>query len=390
MGLPQELVGHVMDMLCDDILALKACSLTCKAMFASTRHLIHGALKLGQKNTLRAELRLISSMDERGLLQYVRRVHICAQYSLTPEILLPHLHYFQLLNQVHTLTIDHFCPDRWNYDSTSFSHLYPTPTTSLTLHHPRNHDQLLNFVLHFPNLENLSLQWLRLHGDLELSLTDITTPERTPPLRGCLRLVGYYGVSAQPSTALFCEPPTGFNFRSVELYENFPESQARNALNACARTLEILTIVKVHSLGNLRLPFLPSVIADRFCDPSIDRSELQLTEMAVLRRLTLRMAAFSDLDIPLVRMLSTIVSPAFCEFVLELGGSSPLPGRESMEKWGPWRDFDNLVEDNFATNRDFRFIIKTSEPPDWEELRKRAEQGFPLLAGRGCIYLETL
>ena len=134
----------------------------------------------------------------------------------------------------------------------------------------------------------------------------------------------------------------------------------------------------------------PSVIADRLSDPSIDRNELKLTEMAVLRRFTLRATAFSNLGEPFFRMLSNIESPAFCEFVLELGRSSPLPERKSMRKWGPWRDFDNLVEETFARNRDLKFIIRMSEFSDWEKLRKRAEQGFPLLAGRGCIHLEML
>lgn len=34
MGLPQELTNHIVDMLYDNILALSACSLTCRAMFA--------------------------------------------------------------------------------------------------------------------------------------------------------------------------------------------------------------------------------------------------------------------------------------------------------------------------------------------------------------------
>ena len=44
MGLPQEIVDHIMDMLQNDVIALKACSLTCKVMFVSARHLIHHTL----------------------------------------------------------------------------------------------------------------------------------------------------------------------------------------------------------------------------------------------------------------------------------------------------------------------------------------------------------
>ena len=410
MGLPQELVDHVMDMLCNDTRALKACSLTCKAMFASTRHLIHETLELCPKNSLRVLTRgekrryergdrnvlfhFISFMDERGLLQYVRRVHIYTPYRLTPGTLSPHLHRFQLLNQVHTLAIDHFYPENWeSYHSTGFAHFYPT-LTSLTLRGPCNHDWLLNFALRFPNLENLSLEKVGLYYRLESNLADIATPERTPPLRGCLRLVGY-GTVDWPVRVLLREPLKGFNFRSVELCD-FPGSQAQHALNACARTLEILTIKAYYSSGNLRVPFFPPLISDQFSDPSIEHAQLwylNLTEMVVLHQLTVRTTfdpvSIQDRDNPLLGMLSSIVSPVFCKFVLELGGSSPLPERESMKEWGPWRGFDNLVEEKFARNRGFRFIIRTSEPPDWEELRRRAECCFPVLAGRGCIYLQT-
>lgn len=50
MGLPQELVNHTVDMLHDNIPALEACSLTCRTMFASTRHLIHRTLDLTLRN----------------------------------------------------------------------------------------------------------------------------------------------------------------------------------------------------------------------------------------------------------------------------------------------------------------------------------------------------
>jgi hypothetical protein len=50
MGLPQELVEHIIDTLQEDLPALKACSLTCKAMFASTRHLIYQTLCLTPRN----------------------------------------------------------------------------------------------------------------------------------------------------------------------------------------------------------------------------------------------------------------------------------------------------------------------------------------------------
>ena len=44
--LSQELVDHIINMLSDDLQALKACSLTCKGMFALTLYLIHRTLYL--------------------------------------------------------------------------------------------------------------------------------------------------------------------------------------------------------------------------------------------------------------------------------------------------------------------------------------------------------
>ena len=273
MGLPQELVDHVMGILCNNTRALKACSLTCKAMFASARPLLHRSLLLSEQNALRVFTReekyryirggrdvtflRISHLHERGLLQYVRQVHI--PYLGTPGALLPHLRHFQLLNQVRTLIIDHIRPGQWmNYHSAGFAHFYPT-LTSLTIRDPHNREWLLNFALRFPNLENLSIVAPRVCQ--KLVVVDTAAPERTPPLRGCLHLLNSlsspYSISDR-SAGSFREPPKGFNvfsFRSVQLYDKFLGNQAQRVLNACART-ETLTI-DAFPLSKLRFLFPP-------------------------------------------------------------------------------------------------------------------------------------
>src|ERR1700753_524234 len=92
-GLPTELVDYIMDILGDDLPALEACSLTCRAMLASTRRLLHQTLHLTpendqsvpiQKDRLRflkrnhndLHLRFLSYVGECGLPQYARRVYI--------------------------------------------------------------------------------------------------------------------------------------------------------------------------------------------------------------------------------------------------------------------------------------------------------------------------
>ena len=103
MSLPQELIDRIMDVLGDDRRALKPCSLACKAMFTSTRHLIHQTLRVTWANNQKVltpaesqryalvvrpnfEPRFLSFMGERGLLKYARHLDISIGtcFSLMP------------------------------------------------------------------------------------------------------------------------------------------------------------------------------------------------------------------------------------------------------------------------------------------------------------------
>lgn len=258
MGLPQELVDFIVEMLYDDIRALKACSLTCKAMFASTRHLIHQILYLTPQNNQRllfleeeahyqgkdrldVQLRFLSSMGERGFLRYTRQVHIRGFHSFTPGILLPHLHHFQSLDKVHALTIDHYDTDLWTtHYKSCFTHFHPT-LTSLTLRHPFGHYRLvLQFALQFQNLENLCLEW----PGSDQTRQDVIAPaivNQFPPLRGHLQIVGIRGTIRWPNE-FSQELRGGINFRSVEI-EDSSAGYTQDILNGCAGTLESLTLV---------------------------------------------------------------------------------------------------------------------------------------------------
>lgn len=256
MGLPQELIGQIMDMLHDDPRALKACSLTCKAMFASTRYLIHRTLRLTQRNNQSVlthdekyrylgwdrhnlELRFLSYMGERGFLRFTRHVHIRMGQIFTPDLLMPHLNHFQSLDRVHSLNIENYDATVWRgHYKTFFVHFYPT-LTSLTLHRPLNHYRyVMQFALQFPKLENLCIE----HLGYEWTQPDLIIPpvvNKSPPLRGRLRLVG---VGPGDWPAEFTHLPNGINFRSVEL-QDVVWHQAQRMLIGCADTLEDLTIV---------------------------------------------------------------------------------------------------------------------------------------------------
>ena len=257
MGLPQEIVDYIMDMLHDNIQALKACSLTCKAMFASTRHLVHQTLHLTTENIasrllldkeeksryrmrdfLAANLQFLSQMGERGLLQYTRQVHISLYCTLTPEILQPQLHYFQSLDRVHALTLAHTDTSQYHHQE-CFTHFYPT-LTSLTLRFPLgDYRDILRFASQFPKLENLCLDSNGIRSGLNSTIPVIT--DRYPPLCGRLRLVGNHTVAQWP-VDFVNELPNGMNFRSIELVDLY-QHNPQHLLNTCTHTLENLSIV---------------------------------------------------------------------------------------------------------------------------------------------------
>ena len=189
----------------------------------------------------------MSYMAERGLLQYTRGLDIRDPVISTPGILLPHLHHFQSLTRVHTLTIWFCSIFKWaNHYKTGFAHFYPT-LTSLTLINPFGPCRIImQFALQFPNLENLCIKMLGVGWNpgpnSEQGGMDPTTViiDQSPPLSGHLRLGGHSAVSGLVD--LVYELPNGFNFRSIEL-EDFSGDCVQPILQSCAHTLEDLTIV---------------------------------------------------------------------------------------------------------------------------------------------------
>ena len=273
MGLPQELVDRVIDTLHDDLPALKACSLTCKPMFASTRHLIHQALCLTPRNTksvltrkegkrLRyleqgyqdVQLRFLSYMGEHGFLQYTREVYIYNSQKVgqfhtaifTPAALLPHKHHFQSLDRVHTITIEYLEGDEWtSRDKSYFTHFYPT-LTSLTLRRPLGpHPPIFQFALQFPNLEHLSLEWAG--KNVGRDLTAPTTDDQPSLPRRHLRLAHIDDGDWWPINSDHVLRGE-FNFRSLELEDSF-EDYGQDILNMCVDTIQHLALTASDSLG---------------------------------------------------------------------------------------------------------------------------------------------
>ena len=412
MGLPQELVDYIMDMLRDDIPALKACSLTCRPMFASTRRLIHRILYLHPEtarrvfrrntggvhpqskvpNNEKPQSRLLE-MDEHGVLKYARHVHFAPDICI-PEALLPYHHYFQSLDQVHTLRIDYLDAFAWAPPdlTTCFAHFYPT-LTSLTLLCPGDHYlPLVKFIAQFPNLDNLCLEWTITNWLVMLPPIDCLVVDRSPPFRGHLRLAGCDRVILWLATFVR-ELPNGINFQSVELKDFFWD-YGQHILDPCSCTLEYLTI-GAYVTNGARSPLTPLVDQGGTMAklPPIERPQwelsLTLTNLMVLRQLTLCMSFFVVPTFkrdPFLRALSTIASPLFSELVIEL--DQPPFEKLPLEHWGHWEAIDEFIAENFAQREDFRLIIRPNWLFDQENFQSNAIENFRLSARKGCIHFE--
>ncbi|KAF9781756.1 hypothetical protein BJ322DRAFT_1111680 [Thelephora terrestris] len=383
MGLPQELVDHITNMLCDDVSALQACSLTCKAMFVSTRHLIHQTLCLtprkNEKILTRKEkhrfwgprppdvkLRLLSYMGEHDFLQYTRRVHIRGFSAFNSEVLLPHLRHFQSLDRVHTLVIENYYPSsRPDLPRICFDHFYPT-LTSLTLTSPFDHYRaLLRFALLFPQLENLAFEWLKNDEWYPLSATAPPIVDKFPPLCGNLRLA--FPRSAQWPRALIREIQNGINFRSIELESEYLWDHGHFLLGPCSRSLEEVTIVTNGS------------------------THVTLGNYNIIRRLTYRMPfhqAIVNGPELIYGVIFTITSPVFCEFVLEMSTLPSLFDTPSLEVLGYWGKTDGLLEERFAKHGHFRLIIRMGKHRGLKDFQQHIRGAFPLLEKRGCIHFQ--
>lgn len=120
--------------------------------------------------------------------------------------------------------------------------------------------------------------------------------------------------------------------------------------------------------------------------------DIRFTAIAILHRFTLRFVfpniAFFLLNL-LPRAISTITSPVFCEFALELGGLPSHFNLSPSEHWGDWGEIDKLLEEQFARLGNFRLVIRTGKLYDRETFQRHAKVIFPLLTSRGCIHFET-
>jgi hypothetical protein len=254
--LPQEVVDHIVFMLGNDLPSLKACSLACKTMFVSTRHIIHRKICLTwEKNWelltvperqryIRGErqgiaVRVLSSIAAHGLLQYARHLFININKNFTPANLQPLNHHFQRFDRIQELNIYRLdTPGFLETFDTYFANFVPT-LRSLHLSAPAGDSrQILDFICRFPHLEDLSLKISS--GDSHdwriWKSGSLPVVKSMPPFRGRLKL---YEITAWSGHLLqqLISLPGKRRFRSID-FRGCNAEVEQPIVDACSGTLE--------------------------------------------------------------------------------------------------------------------------------------------------------
>ena len=258
-NLPQEIVDHITFMLRNDLKSLKACSLTCKAMFASTRHLIHRKIFLTWEQnwevlTLREKQRyirgdrlgiavkLLSGLAAHGLLQHGRQLYINLNRNFTPVNLQPFNDHFQRFDRIQELTIYWLHTQSFlkQFD-TFFANFIPT-LRSLHLDTPTGDTRdILDFICRFPHLDDLTfrMSYEDPHDWRSWKSPSLPVVEKMPPFRGRLKLCGineWRGHILQQLIAL----PGKRRFRFINFW-GCPSVSEQPIIDACCDTMEALS-----------------------------------------------------------------------------------------------------------------------------------------------------
>jgi len=413
MGLPRDIIEHIFHFLHEDMGTLKACSLTCRALFSAARRLIHRKVtfmrwKIYRRPTLveriatkvlRGQrvrevhtkyLPMLSMAEKRGLLGYVQELIIAIEQSLTPETLEVYLPQFRSFSQVQTLVI---C----DFDLTSFLPTFGrffaqfVPTLR-SLHLPRvmgDAHEVLGFICKFPHLDDLSLTLPSSHC---IPVPPESSVGYSPPLGGALLLGGRESTTAR----FLLEIPGGLHFRSIDA-GGVDKAELEEILVACSSTLEAFSVcTRARKFTQHYHP--PGESHYRLLNHSLRNTMLgtvDLSQNLALAQFELRVGPEDLTHVPFLlhKILSTISSPAFSEFTLKLEGypaaHHSLPELSIRALWGDeWCIIDQGLDDMVhTTGRDIEFVIEVGMFGGvWSHrLQGFVEDMFPLMSARGLV-----
>ena len=412
MGLPREIVDNILSFLPED---LKACSLTCRALFSAARELIHRKVRLATWKVYRSpglvdriaakvlrgqgvheeHMRYLSIAGKRGLLGYARELIIGIGPSFTPEALEVYLPHFLSFSRVRTLRIHRFDLKRFlPIFERYFAQFMPTLRS---LHLPDvvgGIHEVQEFMCKFPHLDDLSLT---LRSCNWADVPPRLSTEHPPPLRGKLVLRGWGTIP----TRFLLEIPGGLRFRSIDA-GGMDRVELDEILIACSSTLETFSF-RPQSRKFTQHEHPPDESHYKLLNHSLRYIVLDTADLSQNLALTRFEIRVDPDDLTLVapilhETLLTISSPTFSEFTLKLEGL-PTDHRFLYELsinavWGDdwWvidRDLNDMVR---KTGREIKFVVQVGiNGGVWGfELEEFVGDMFPLMNARGLVRVPLL
>ena len=253
-GLPQEVVDEILEYLEDDQQALRACSLTCKALLRSSRPIIHRRLFVVSRgipyprneHEARAanfiRFRPLLAAADCGLTSRTREltIKIGRRREFEPADLQQFLPQFQTFVRLTSLVFYNFNPAPFiPVFEQCFGRLAPQIRSLGFLYPSGFRDDLVCFISQFPNLDDLmffSFPQRSMFSQEEYSAPPI---RGSPTLRGTLKIAK---MSAGGDDFLRCLTrfPSGFGFRSIEFRRSMG-IDPNIIIQRCSSTLQYLT-----------------------------------------------------------------------------------------------------------------------------------------------------
>ena len=255
MGLPRELTDMIFEYLKTDWDTLASCSLTCRALFCSTRRVIHERLYVaGPRVPLffnrltkwcwiynRRYFRVLSLADDADLTPYTRHLIIEAGQVLTPQSLQPYIPTFQKYVWLTSITLTRFDPTQFLpiFDR-CFLHLSHS-LRSLHLISPQGPPgAMMDFISRFRNLDDLEFNPVPKPPRKPQEPRALLEPGRLfAPLEGTLRIVNTGSRRANSLEALI-HLPSGLRFRSLQ-FVCCTDIDTTGIMRKCSSTVESVT-----------------------------------------------------------------------------------------------------------------------------------------------------
>jgi hypothetical protein len=257
--LPQELLDQAIDLLRDESDALKSCCLVSKSWIPRTRKYLFACVRFSTVASLQSWKTAFPdpSSSPAPYTRYLSIICPPVPTTIHPE----DTDWISTFSQVVHLDVDMRNADPHAAISLVQFHGFSSQLRSLSIYMkflPLSPLQLLDFIMSFPLLENISVDTFRVDGDERDGQLIAVKPSAPPALTGTLRLDVWQGM--HPIASPLLSVPNNLHFRKLDLtwHRGGDISLTEALVEVCHPTLESLKIEEgiIGTLGRHPCPHI--------------------------------------------------------------------------------------------------------------------------------------